>query len=75
MKQFEYDITVHSADAFKELVYFCTSEGDCYEEATPANFVAKFANLLNSRGQQGWELVSTNFSARGLVSFWKREIE
>jgi len=74
MKRFEYDITVHPASAFQQLVYFCTSDGECSEEPAPAaNLTAKLSDLLNEHGGEGWELIHLVFSARGIVSFWKRE--
>lgn len=74
MKQFEYDITVHPATAFQQLVYFCTSDGECSEEAALAgNMTSKLTEILNARGHDGWELVQMVFANQGIVTFWKRD--
>lgn len=74
MKRFEYDITVHPVEAFQQLVYFCTSDGECEEKPTTRDMTTKLAQLLDGRGQEGWELVHVAISHRGVMTFWKREV-
>jgi len=73
MKKYRYEITRHSADQFKEMVYFCTQEGECALEDVSSHQVNILQELLNQRGDQGWEVVQTVFGKGGLMVFWKRE--
>jgi hypothetical protein len=75
MKSFEYEITQHPADSFREVVYFCTETGECTLDQVPGDQTAILAGILNERGQQGWELVQVSFGKGGVVAFWKRKIE
>jgi len=72
MHSFEYEITKHPADTFKELVYFCTATGECSLELVPQGQTQKLENFFNERGQLGWELVQVTFGRDGLLAFWKR---
>lgn len=73
MKRFEYDITVHAAEAFREVAYFCTEEGECNLGDVPGDQVGMLTGLLNVRGMEGWELVQISFRKSGIMAFWKRE--
>jgi hypothetical protein len=72
MKQFEYEITKHPADDFTNLVYFCTSEGECRFDQIPANQTEALVSIFDERGALGWELVQVFFGEEGVVAFWKR---
>ncbi len=74
MQVFEYEISTHAADDFKEMVYFCTPEGTCSFEKIPSHQIRKFETFLNERGQHGWELVQMSFGKDGILAFWKRMI-
>lgn len=74
MKRFEYDVQVYQASAFQQLIYFCTSDGECSEEPAPANLTTRLTELLNERGREGWDLVDIIPSKSGILSVWKREI-
>ena len=74
MEAFEYEITSHSADSFKDLVYFCSSEGSCSVESLPARQLEKMQSFLNERGRDGWELIQASFGKDGVVVFWKRSV-
>ena len=74
MIQFEYEITTHSADAFKDVVYFCSEDGQCNLERIPSDQVRRIEDVLNERGQQGWELAHLSFGKGGILAFWKRMI-
>jgi hypothetical protein len=75
MKRFQYDIVLYPASAFQQLIYFCTSDGECQEELGPASLTERLTQLLNERGRDGWELVDVVPSRNGIMSFWKREID
>lgn len=74
MDRFEYSVTRHSAEAFRETAYFCTDHGDCSLEDVPVDQAAVLEDLLNARGRQGWELVQVIFGRNGLLAFWKRRV-
>lgn len=74
MKKFEYGITRHPSDHFKEVVYFCSEGGQCSLEKVPSDEIRILNDLLNHKGQDGWELVQVAFGKDGLMAFWKREI-
>lgn len=75
MTQFEYEITSYPADAFKEVIYFCSSEGKCNMEKIPSNQITRIQTILNEHGQAGWELVHIAFGKDGILVFWKRMIK
>jgi hypothetical protein len=72
MSQFEYQITVHSSESFKDLVYFCSEDGSCAVEEIPGDQKSKLENILNEHGKLGWELAQASFGKEGVVIFWKR---
>ena len=72
MDQFEYEITAYSAEDFKEVVYFCSPDGQCNFERLPADQLRKLENALSERGLNGWELVQASFGKEGILAFWKR---
>ena len=72
MKGFEYEITRHPAEDFNRLVYFCTAEGDCNIDQVPGQETQVLKDILNSMGNQGWELAQISFGKEGLIAFWKR---
>jgi hypothetical protein len=75
MKGFEYEITKHPAEAFKQIIYFCTETGQCSLDEVPGDQIKIFAKILNEKGKQGWELVQIYFGKEGLMAFWKRKIK
>jgi hypothetical protein len=74
MIQFEYEITKHPADTFKEVIYFCSEKGLCSLEHIPSDQVRRIEHVLNERGRQGWELAHVSFGKDGVLAFWKRMI-
>ncbi len=71
MERFEYDIKVYSSDAFSNVAYFCSEQGQCAsgEISTEQQMLA---NVLNGRGSEGWELIQLFFAKDGIMTFWKR---
>lgn len=74
MDLFEYRVTQHPAELFREMVYFCSREGDCDLGVITPDQVKKMENILNEGGQQGWELVQASFGKDGVLFFWKRSM-
>jgi len=74
MDRFEYEITRHSAELFKKLIYFCTEQGDCGIDEIPAQEPQVLVDILNERGLQGWELVQLTFGGDGVMAYWKRKL-
>ncbi len=75
MDRFEYDITRHTADSFKEMVYFCSETGDCKLEGVPVQQPQMMVEILNERGLDGWELVHMTFGKDGALAWWKRRLD
>ena len=72
--QFEYKITRHASDEFNELVYVCSSNGQCSIERVPGDQVERIHGILNQQGLEGWELVQVSFGKDGVIIFWKRKV-
>ena len=75
MKRFEYEITKHSADTFDKVVYFCSETGQCGLDEVSRDQTRILADILNQKGQEGWELVQVAFGRDGLMAFWKRKVK
>lgn len=74
MKRFEYKITKHPAEAFTELVYYCSEAGECTLDQIPHDQTEILQSLLNNEGMEGWELVQVSFGRNGIICFWKKEL-
>ena len=74
MGSFEYRVTLHPTEAFREMILFCSRDGSCNVEMVAYEQIRKMENLLNEGGLQGWELVQANFGKDGVLIFWKRQI-
>lgn len=72
MNRFEYEVTKHPAEEFSELIFFCSTAGECSLEQVPDYQTNKAQEILNERGSDGWELVQMSFGRDGIVAFWKR---
>lgn len=72
MKKYEYRITKHPAETFRDLVYFCSEAGECSLEKIPHEQTERLQEILNAEGDGGWELVQISFSRKGLLAFWKK---
>jgi hypothetical protein len=74
MARFEYTITTHPANTFRQLIYFCSETGECDLDEVPTDQLSTLADILNERGQEGWELLQIAFGNDGVLAFWKREL-
>lgn len=75
MKEFEYKITRHSAETFKDLIYYCTESGECTLEQVPHDQTETLQDILNTEGVTGWELIQVSFGRNGIMAFWKKELQ
>ncbi len=75
MKRFEYEITRYPADTFKQVVYFCSETGECTLDEVPGEETKMLSQILNERGNQGWELIQVSFGKDGMIAFWKRKMK
>ena len=72
VERFEYEITVHPAETFRKVVYFCSETGECTADQVPGDELRVLSDLLNNRGSTGWELVQMAFGKDSIMAFWKR---
>ena len=75
MKGFEYEISKHPSDLFRQVVYFCSASGECNLNEVPADQAQLLVEILNERGKEGWELVQVSFGNDGMIAFWKRPVK
>jgi hypothetical protein len=75
MARFEYEITQHSADTFDKIIYFCNRSGQCGVDEVSKDQTRILADILNQRGEKGWELVQISFGKDGVMAFWKRHLK
>ncbi len=75
MDSFEYRVTLHPAEVFREMILFCSHDGDCNMGMVASEQIRKMETLLNEGGLQGWELVQANFGKDGVLVFWKRHMQ
>jgi hypothetical protein len=72
VERFEYEVTMHRSDNFKEEAFACSEAGEC---KIPSEQNALLTRLLNERGLQGWELVQLFINKTGATAFWKRKLK
>ncbi len=75
MATFEYTITLYPVEQFKELAFFCSSDGTCRLEEVPGEQINRLLESLNEMGGEGWELVELVSRPSGIVAIWKRAVE
>ena len=73
MDKFEYEIVTYPSETFNRLVFFCSEGGQCGINEVPSNDTTVLQDILNNRGDEGWELIQLSFGNDGVVSFWKRK--
>jgi hypothetical protein len=87
MKKWQYDITAYSAQQVlaerqkmgletgaSEPALFCNEKGVCFFDQLPNPNTQAILQLLNARGQDGWQLATVTFRAEEMICFWMREI-
>ncbi len=74
MDRFEYDITRHASETFDRVVYFCSKSGRCGLDEVTKDQTRILTDILNRRGEEGWELVQIAFGKDGVVAYWKRKL-
>ena len=74
MERYEYQVTRHEAEEFKQVVYFCSDQGACRLEEVPSEQAQRMVDLLNERGEEGWELLQLVFKTDGFMGIWKRKV-
>jgi hypothetical protein len=75
VKRFEYEISQHPGEDFKQLVYFCSETGECSVSDVSGDETEILRGILNERGRQGWDLVQVTFGKDGVMAFWKRKVK
>jgi len=56
------------------IVYYCSESGNCKVEGFPGEETQLMVDVLNARGQMGWELVQLLFGRDGVLGVWKRRL-
>ena len=74
MQKYEYKITKHPSAEFKQIVYFCSDNGECNFDQLPGDQLTILKDVLNREGSQGWELVQLSFGEDGVIVFWKKAV-
>ncbi|MFH1625351.1 MAG: hypothetical protein ABID54_09390 [Pseudomonadota bacterium] len=74
MERFQYEITKHPSETFRELVYFCSESGECNLEEVTTDQTRVLEEILNQRGRLGWDLVQVSFGRDGIMAFWKQKL-
>jgi hypothetical protein len=72
IRKFDYEVTRHPADTFREVVYFCSQDGSCNLGDIHSNQLKMIEDILNERGRKGWEVIQVSFGKDGMLVFWKR---
>ena len=83
--KFEYTLKIFSlkeleekgvaVDSENNLIYACRTDGSCEVHDVKAEQLERLSAVLNSMGEEGWELVQLIFHSSGIISFWKRAVE
>jgi len=74
MSSYEYRITRHPAEAFRQVAVFCSDDGACKLEDIPDAQTRILTEILNDLGREGWELVQTLFGRGGMLAIWRRKL-
>jgi hypothetical protein len=73
VEKYEYEVTTYPAEMFHQLVFYCSEHGACGINEVPSKDTQALQNVLNRRGDDGWELIQLSFGKDGVVSVWKRK--
>jgi len=76
--RWEYDVSFHSEQSITESKetrrFSCDTGGPCVVEHLGQVQPEAIVEILNERGQSGWQLVQVDFSDKGMLCFWKRQL-
>ncbi|MBW1998908.1 MAG: hypothetical protein JRJ29_13215 [Deltaproteobacteria bacterium] len=75
MRRVEYDITLYPASELRNVVYFCTSRGECERDISLASHLERLKGLMNQKGAEGWDLIQLLVGEEGIVGLWKRAVD
>jgi hypothetical protein len=88
MNRWEFDITSYSVEQVlatraklgyapeaENPVMFCTDEGLCFFDNIPNPNAKAILHIINSRGAEGWQLVTVVMRTDEMLCFWKRPVE
>ncbi len=87
MKKWQYDITSYSIEQVRAIqakrqlptddrpVMFCTDKGACFFDNIPNANIQALLHILDTKGAEGWELVSVQFRSEEMVCFWKKSTQ
>ncbi|MDH7500242.1 MAG: hypothetical protein QHH30_07630 [candidate division NC10 bacterium] len=73
MKRWQYEISRHPLSRDNRMRIFCSERGECSVEEVETSDSQRVLEVLQERGQEGWELVQILFGRDGFICFWKRE--
>lgn len=65
----------YSENAAASRVLFCDTEGGCYFDEAPDPVESTIRDILNERGQDGWELVQVIFREKEMLSIWRKQTD
>jgi hypothetical protein len=75
MTIYEYEITKHPAETFRNVIYFCSEAGQCSMDEVTKDDTRTLTTILNNHGKEGWELIQVSFGKDGIMAFWKRALD
>ena len=73
MKRYKYEISSHRLRRENKMRIFCSEKGECSVEEVGPSDSQLVIDVLNERGENGWELVQVLFGRDGFICFWKRK--
>jgi hypothetical protein len=74
MSKWEYQVTLHELPPRCEegKIFECDDAGRCFVHDTCQGGVGWLEGLLQTKGQEGWELVQSGYHNRELLCIWKK---
>ena len=73
MRRFEYHVSAHQLSRENRVKIFCSEKGECSVQEVAASDSDSVVQVLNQKGEEGWELVDILFGKDGFICFWKKE--
>jgi len=72
MDSFEYRVTVHPAEAFREMIWFCSREGSCNMEVVTSEQIKKNGKFAKRRRPSGVGTRAGEFRKRRRACFLEK---